>query len=118
VTTKRCPRCGETKALEEFHRDRTSPDGVQSRCKACVLAAQRLARAEKKKAGDLTTGELRLWRALALACARDRDTGRWLVSELVADPRGVERWFATLAPHEQFEAEKTASRLVYWAIGK
>jgi hypothetical protein len=120
MTTKRCPRCAETKPLDEFHRDRTSPDGVQSRCKACVLAAQRLARA-KKKPGALhfTPRELGLWRALVLACAQDHDyegAHRWLVSTAVTDPDGAEGWFAAIRPSEREEAEDAAGRLVQWAL--
>jgi hypothetical protein len=32
---KRCPRCGETKPLSEFHTNRTRRDGVQTYCKPC-----------------------------------------------------------------------------------
>lgn len=35
MTTKRCPKCGETKARDAFSRDRTQSDGLQSRCKVC-----------------------------------------------------------------------------------
>jgi hypothetical protein len=40
-TTKRCPTCGETKAISEFSRNRASRDGLQSRCKGCAGAATR-----------------------------------------------------------------------------
>jgi hypothetical protein len=32
---KRCPRCGETKALSEFHRTKARRDGLQVYCKRC-----------------------------------------------------------------------------------
>jgi hypothetical protein len=32
---KRCPRCGKTKPLSEFNRNRTRADGVQQYCRAC-----------------------------------------------------------------------------------
>lgn len=32
---KRCTKCGETKALAEFHRSVSSRDGRASRCKDC-----------------------------------------------------------------------------------
>jgi len=38
VNRKRCPRCGEVKALDEFHRDSTHSDGRTSHCKACRKA--------------------------------------------------------------------------------
>ncbi len=36
--SKQCPRCGETKPLTEFHRNRRNKDGLQSRCKPCHVA--------------------------------------------------------------------------------
>lgn len=35
---KRCPKCGVTKASEDFHKNRTAPDGMQAHCKACFKA--------------------------------------------------------------------------------
>ena len=32
---KRCSRCGETKATNEFHKHRGGKDGLEPRCKAC-----------------------------------------------------------------------------------
>ena len=40
-SSKKCSRCGETKALTEFHRDKTKPDGAASRCRLCVSEAGR-----------------------------------------------------------------------------
>jgi len=33
--TKRCPRCGETKPVDEFHRDRSAHDGLTGWCASC-----------------------------------------------------------------------------------
>lgn len=33
---KTCSKCGEVKDVSEFHRDRKSPDGRRTLCKACV----------------------------------------------------------------------------------
>lgn len=38
--TKTCKQCGETKALESFHRNPKTLDGRQGRCKPCACAAQ------------------------------------------------------------------------------
>lgn len=35
AATKLCPKCGETKPMEAFNRQRSKRDGRQSRCKAC-----------------------------------------------------------------------------------
>ncbi len=32
---KKCPRCGETKPLTEFHKHRLRPDGHSAHCKRC-----------------------------------------------------------------------------------
>lgn len=32
---KVCPQCRETKALDEYHRDRGKPDGRHAYCKPC-----------------------------------------------------------------------------------
>jgi YHS domain-containing protein len=33
---KRCPKCGEVKALSEFQKNRTRKDGLQVWCKTCI----------------------------------------------------------------------------------
>ena len=33
---KKCPGCGETKPLNEFHVNKRAKDGRQSRCKECL----------------------------------------------------------------------------------
>ena len=38
---KRCTRCGETKPLDAFHRNRRAKDGRKSRCADCHLAQDR-----------------------------------------------------------------------------
>ena len=34
---KKCPTCGKSKRLSSFYQDRSRPDGLQWRCKACQL---------------------------------------------------------------------------------
>lgn len=36
LATKQCSKCGETKPLSEFHRDRTNRDGRHSWCAVCM----------------------------------------------------------------------------------
>ena len=36
--TKRCPKCGQTKGLEAFHRNYATTDGYQTWCKDCHRA--------------------------------------------------------------------------------
>lgn len=44
--SKRCSRCGEVKPLDDFHRRRSSRDGRQPYCKACIAARYRQRKAE------------------------------------------------------------------------
>jgi len=38
---KRCLKCGETKSVAEFYRDKSTRDGLQTRCKVCQATAKR-----------------------------------------------------------------------------
>ena len=38
IMTKTCTKCQETKALEEFHKQKTGKHGVRGQCKVCVNA--------------------------------------------------------------------------------
>lgn len=38
---KKCTRCGSEKTVAEFNRNRTSKDGLQTRCKSCQIEANR-----------------------------------------------------------------------------
>ncbi len=40
--TKRCSRCGERKALDEFRRCRSAADGRQTYCRPCQIEVNRL----------------------------------------------------------------------------
>lgn len=42
IAAKRCARCRRKKALTEFYRCRTNPDGLQYRCKPCGRETQRV----------------------------------------------------------------------------
>jgi len=46
---KLCKKCGEKKAVAEFHKNAATKDGLNSSCKLCVRAYQK-ARFEAKKA--------------------------------------------------------------------
>lgn len=59
-TMKHCPRCHETKSANGFHRHRSRPDGLQTRCKPCHAATNRESRHRRKlgirKMANLTHG--------------------------------------------------------------
>lgn len=41
MTTKTCTKCGETKPTDQFHKCRSSRDGLQSSCTTCTDAMSR-----------------------------------------------------------------------------
>lgn len=41
MSAKACTKCREVKRLEDFHRDRSRPDGHMSRCAACCRGEAR-----------------------------------------------------------------------------
>lgn len=41
ATEKRCSRCKQVKPVAEFHRHAKRPDGLQTRCKPCLLALKK-----------------------------------------------------------------------------
>ena len=61
---KHCPACGRVLPVEEFYRNRTQPDGLQSYCKTChrayVKAAREKLPAEVQRARHAAT--VRRWR--------------------------------------------------------
>lgn len=44
MDTKQCTKCGETKPLDQFHRDKKKLDGRYARCKTCKNASRDLYR--------------------------------------------------------------------------
>jgi len=47
--TKHCTKCETTKTVDQFHRDRSKKDGLQTQCKTCVKAKQKAYRAANPK---------------------------------------------------------------------
>lgn len=46
---KNCPKCGETKPLEEFYRCKSRGDGRTGRCRVCHDAAVKMTRSKAPK---------------------------------------------------------------------
>jgi hypothetical protein len=44
---KKCSRCKEELSVEEFQKNRSAPDGLQYRCKACTKSASKICRARR-----------------------------------------------------------------------
>jgi hypothetical protein len=57
---KTCTRCGENKALTEYHQQKTSRDGHDSACKSCRCAAAKKWR-ESNRSKEMHRESQRLW---------------------------------------------------------
>ncbi len=56
---KRCSSCREEKELEEFHKNKTSPDGYQGNCKPCnIYKANRYRKPQKQNPTEARTRKL------------------------------------------------------------
>ena len=75
---KRCSKCGETKALDLFHRNRKTRDGRHWWCRSCESIYQRTLRRSDTQLGE----RLR---------ARDKERGR-IRNELARDPDHKYTW--------------------------
>jgi 5-methylcytosine-specific restriction endonuclease McrA len=73
VATKRCSKCGETKPLGDFNRNRATRDGLAKWCSACCRIA---ARAWRDRNADRARENARLYGA-AHPEARARRAKRW-----------------------------------------
>jgi hypothetical protein len=79
---KRCPRCGVTKAGNEFSPDRSHASGLASRCKACVrdISKKRYDRDGGRKAAEYyarNRGRKKEQAAARYARTRDVLPSRW-----------------------------------------
>lgn len=93
-TGKHCTRCGQTKPLEAFGRDRSAPDGLTHRCRDCRREAQRDRYAANPEAGRETT---RRWRAANPEASRKatrESMRRWMAAHPEAVQQHSRRWYA------------------------
>jgi DNA-binding CsgD family transcriptional regulator len=70
---KKCPKCGETKPLDEYNKRRAAPDGHQSVCRACQRAAMAERRADPV---SVARDQARQKKARRTAEHRARDAAR------------------------------------------
>lgn len=70
---KRCPRCGLTKALTEFHRNARRSDGHQSYCKSCRAQIDHARYVRQRAAGTRRRNEFDVGR---VAWLRSLKAGR------------------------------------------
>lgn len=115
ITTKSCTKCGETKALDEFHRDGRRRDGRRPYCGGCAREAAR-------KYSAAHAVERREWhRAYRAANAEQiRERKRARYAENRERVRGQKRaWYAANADRERERqrAYHAAHPEVSWASG-
>lgn len=91
LEAKACTKCGETKALDEFHRDRSRRDGRFPQCRLCATAGKR---AEARANPEKNRERVRRWQRenpekfkARLAREPDKQRARKAVRNAVA--RGV-----------------------------
>lgn len=48
ITMKTCTKCGETKSVDRFYRDRSNRDGMETKCKECKRVYYEAHREEKR----------------------------------------------------------------------
>lgn len=123
VAEKTCPRCGTTKPVAEFYKNKRTKDGLQAYCKPCQNAAR--ARSRKAHPGEhqryYAKNKERVLARQAEARAADLEGYRarkaeWMRNARAADPekfREMRRaWRA--AGKETRDPEKDAARLAAW----
>lgn len=92
VTMKRCPRCGETKSADWFHRNRSNRDGLSAQCKECCRSYQRAYQeAHREQIAAQKRAYYKAHREEDLVYSRDRNA-------LIGDPT-MERWQEIAAKH-------------------
>jgi hypothetical protein len=111
-TGKRCTKCGETKQPEEFHRDRTKPDGWSYQCKACCCErARRWREANPERHREKT----RKWEKANPERVRELQR-RWAADNPEAIREASRRWreahpeaaphWGTISPEENREVSR------------
>lgn len=92
VTEKRCSRCGETKPVDGFHRNRSQRDGLGSWCKECHRAYNEAHR-EKRNACHRAYREAHREKRNAYSRSYSRDR-----KALLGEPT-MERWQEITTKH-------------------
>jgi hypothetical protein len=81
---KRCSKCGETRPVSEFGPDRRASDGLQSQCRVCTRAYDRVyarTRREDKREYDRAYRERNRGRLLARRKGNAEMFRRWKLAE-------------------------------------
>ncbi|WP_144836295.1 hypothetical protein [Kocuria rosea] len=92
---KRCPRCKTTKPVEDFHRNRTRPDGRQDYCKTCHAEVTKPkkptapARFKQDKTGDFWFGPVITLHGLTLRTFWEPTEGIYFDIEAPVHPVGL-----------------------------
>lgn len=82
-SAKRCPRCRETKPLEEFNRNRAKKDGRQGTCVPCMVVLRRTTQraSDLRRRYDMSVEEFNSLEekqgGVCAVCLRPPASGRW-----------------------------------------
>lgn len=121
IAEKRCTKCGETKSVDGFSRDRSRRDGLSPHCKACRRAYYEAHREEKRANSrsyrDAHREELRAYDAAYLEAHREehraynraygRDRRALLGNQMVDRWQEITAKHATRAGEPWSEADDT-----------
>lgn len=117
VTEKRCRRCGETKSVDGFHRNRSKRDGLATQCKECQRAYCEAHREESRayarnRHALLGNPTYERWQEIAAKHATRR--GRWSEAEdaylATSTDRIVDDALALKRTHKSVETRLTRLR--------
>jgi len=108
---KKCARCGETKALEDFHRDRGRPDGRFSYCKICNCA--RIQAHKETKAGAIASMKYRTSKAGRAGYRRRSKSYANKIKAMRATPEGKAR---RKAEGVKYRTKNKAKRSAHGAV--
>ena len=78
---KRCPKCGESKDLGGFYKERSRPDGLSGWCRECTRAKNRERYAENKDVVLAATAKYRAENKEQLAITRAARNARYRAEE-------------------------------------
>lgn len=108
-TGKRCTRCGETKPLDEFHRNRAMRDGLECQCKVCRSELHRRWReGNPERAREVMQESRRRWVAANPERVREASR-RWNAANPEALRETTRRW-REANPERFRETSRAAAR--------
>lgn len=96
---KTCTKCGETKPLDDFNRDRARADGRNPWCRECKAEGNR--RYYEENSGKERERQRRYWE-------ENRDYRRTVVCASQSESQAISAEMATVPPHTPWTEEEEA----------